>query len=341
MKRTGQLFILLLTLTAGAQTITARLNPEALPDLQRRVSGSLYARMPDMPSCNPGLLTTQARDELIHTVNEIRSLHNLPPVQYDPDLEEETRQAALIVAANRIMNHTPPKDYICWTKDGRTGSWNSNLYYHLYSAWAPSITEKNRNRRLREIGRRMKRNLPDARSIVATWMIDWRVSSIGHRRWLLDPFVDRVAFARVDHVERTGRRVDHAIGAAINVIEGRLKTRHDVRPMFIAYPFGDYPADMFQSEWYLSFSLLVTGKSSGLNDMVHFENATIEMEDSKGSPLFVFDRKSDNDGYGLPNILMWKAEDIQPGIEYRVRIRNVRIGGVPRSYAYTFTLQDP
>ena len=155
MKLTGQFILLLLTITATGQTIKARLNSETLPVLQQSVTGSLYARMPEMTVCDPGLLTTQARDELIRTVNEIRSLHNLPPVRHDPDLEGETRQAALIVAANRTMNHTPPKDYICWTKTGRTGSWNSNLYYHLYSAWAPSITEKNRNRRLREIGKRM------------------------------------------------------------------------------------------------------------------------------------------------------------------------------------------
>ncbi len=342
MKQTAPLILLLLTLTTqSVMALDPKKPTESLPGLRNQIAGQLYAVPPDLTTCDPGLLTETEKQTLIQTVNEIRALHNLPPVTYDPALEPETRQAALLVAANRAMNHTPPKDYVCWTKEGRIGSWNSNLYYHLYSAWSPSWSKKNRTKRLREITSRMKRNLPGVRSMVATWMIDWRVSSLGHRRWLLDPFVHNVAFARVDYVERKGLRIDHVVGAAINVIDGSLESRHDVKPQFIAYPFGEYPGDMFEPDWYLSFSLLVTGKSSGLNEMVHFDAATVEMTDTEGNALFVYDRKSDNDGYGLPNVLMWKAADIQPEIEYRVHIRNVRIGNIPRSYSYSFRLKRP
>ncbi len=343
MKHRAPMFLLLLTLTCS-QSLPAQApgkTVKELPHLRNQVAGDLYTILPDIPACNPGQLTPQAKQEFLRTINEVRALHNLPAVIYDPSLEPETRQAALIVAANRTMNHTPPKTYACWSKEGRVGSWNSNLYYHLYSAWAPSLTRKNRDRRLREIAKRMKRNLPDARSMVATWMIDWRISTVGHRRWLLDPFVHRVAFARVDQVEESGDRVDHIVGAAINVIEGRVEPRYDVKPMFIAYPFGDYPADMFEPDWYLSFSLLVTGKSSILNNMVHYDGATIHMTDEEGHSLSVYEQKSNNDGYGIPNILMWKARDIRPGTEYRVQIHNVRIGGIPRSYAYSFKLGTP
>jgi len=47
--------------------------------------------------------------------------------------------------------------------------------------------------------------------------------------------------------------------------------------------------------------------------------------------------QSDNDGYGLPNVIQWKTAGLQPGVTYTVKITGVT-GAPQAAYEYSFKL---
>ena len=49
---------------------------------------------------------------------------------------------------------------------------------------------------------------------------------------------------------------------------------------------------------------------------------------------------TDYAGYGVPNVLRFRAAGITAGVVHDVTIANVRVNGVLRSYSYTFRLVD-
>lgn len=307
--------------------------PVGLKNLQK-----LYAVPPDRKNCEPGRLSDEQIRVALNALNEIRGLHNLPPVVYDPSLQDETSRAAMIVAVTGKMNHTPPQDAPCYSTAGRQGSWHSNLHIHRYSVWDPDPDSSATSPRSSEIRKRIDRHIQPTGDIMVDWLIDYRVEGVGHRRWILDPYVERVAFARVDLLTHQKQRWDLVTGSAVNVIAGTRETVPEIAPRFIAYPMGDYPSRWFQKGWYLSFSLMVTGSSVHANQIVNFDRAQVTMETEDGEPVRVTHVQSNNKRYGIPNIIFWKAEGLKNNREYRVSISGARIGGAPRSYTYTFRL---
>lgn len=307
--------------------------PTGLKQLQK-----LYTLPPDRQTCNPGRLSEEQIRIALDSLNRIREHHGLPPVIHDPSLQNETSRAAMIVAASGKMNHTPPPDAPCYSTAGRQGSWHSNLHIHRYSVWDPDPDSSATSPRSSEIRKRIDRHIQPTGDTMIDWLIDYRVEGVGHRRWLLDPFVERVAFARVDFLTHQKQRWDLVTGSAVNVIAGTRETVSGIAPRFIAYPVGDYPSRWFKNGWYLSFSLFLTGSSAHANNIVHFDNAAVTMETEDGKPVRVTDVQANNKRYGIPNIIFWKAENLERNREYRVTISGARIGGAPRSYTYTFRL---
>ena len=331
---------LLFTCMFLLQTVHApAAQPEALTGLKQL--RKLYDRLPDRNTCDPGTLSQDQIQLALDTLNRIRAVHDLPPVVLDPALQEETDRAALIVAASRTMNHAPPQDTPCYSSLGRMGSWHSNLHIHRYSVWDPDPESNSTSPRSREIRRRIDRNIPTTEKIVIDWLIDYRVEGVGHRRWVLDPFVERVAFSRVDLLTRQKQRWDLTTGSAVNVIAGTRESIPEITPRTIAYPVGNYPSEWFQKGWYLSFSVMVTGSSVHANRYVHMDAADVQMETMDGKPVPVSDVQWNDKLYGIPNLIFWKADGLEDNREYRVTISNVRIGGIPKRYSYTFRLVSP
>lgn len=280
---------------------------------------ALYETLPDVARCNPGVLKQEEKTKVLGKLNQIRRLHGLNPVEYEPRDDQLTAKAALIIAANATLSHFPDKSFKCWSKEGEAGSSTSNLHISYYGGAA---------------------ELDESESFVVGWLIDEGVESLGHRRWLLDPFLKTISFGRVDGKPLVPSQWDSVSGAAVKVIHEERAELSDQKADFVAYPHGDYPPELFSIGWYLSFSALADKEDPWGNRDVDYAAAKIEVQDEAGKRLKVSGVKHDNSGFGLPNFLQWKVEGLRPEQRYQVKISGVKRAGKVRDYAYWFKITE-
>lgn len=286
------------------------------PDFAARAA-ALYAEQPDIENCRPGRLKPEVITTLTARVNEVRALHGLAPVVYDRTTENTAAAAALTFAANGSLSHYPGSWWRCFTEDAATGARLSNIFGGLASQRLMFISMD---------------------EMVTGWMTDVRhmnPGSIGHRRWLLDPFLASISFGRVAGILPDGRRTD---GAALRIIGSNRVVPEPIEGGFIAYPFGDYPARFWDPRAQLSFAILVDLRDKTASEQVDYRQAQVSVRQRGGAAVEVSRLSFDNNAYGLPNSLQFAAEGLQPGVSYDVAIRNVRVQGQPRDFAYTFRI---
>ena len=78
--------------------------------------------------CKAGRTSVANQWATLSAVNYMRALADLPTVTLDPVRSRKSQQAALIMAANNFLSHTPPRGAKCWTKAGYDGASHGNLY---------------------------------------------------------------------------------------------------------------------------------------------------------------------------------------------------------------------
>jgi uncharacterized protein YkwD len=278
----------------------------------------LYSALPDTSICRAGTLTTAERTSVLATVNAIRAAHGLAAVGLDAAGENEVMQAALMSVVNGQLNHTPPTTWGCYSAAGRTGAETGNLYLGGPSAFL---------------------TLASSASILASWLADvGSEATLGHRRWMLDPFLKQVAFGRVDVENASGVRTTAAV---LKVIYPADATG-SVTPDYVAYPVGDYKKAYFQGNPIQSFTAIADKTSRSANGLskVDYGLATVSVVPRGGAALTVSAVSPDYVGYGVPNVLRFRAAGITAGVVHDVTIANVRVNGVLRSYSYSFRLVD-
>ncbi len=279
-------------------------------------NGCAYAQVPSIPSCSPGAVTGSAKAEALAAVNQVRALSGLPPVTYDYGGDAEAQAAALIMAANGDLNHHPPQDWHCWSQAGYDGAGSSNLHM----GWSSSPQDP----------------APPS-DAVAGFLVDWNVPSLGHRRWLLDPFLPSISWGAAGGLSAIGGEWPYVWSGVLQVIKDATPDISGLDLDFVAYPVGDYPAAWFETDWYLSFSALVNTTASWNNEGVTYGQAQVSVIGS-GDPLSIYDLSWNNEWFGLPNNLQWRVAGLQAGVTYTVAITGVRNGAVSLDYEYTFTL---
>jgi uncharacterized protein YkwD len=304
--------------TVPAPTPTS--SPTPTPTSNEPESGSdfvsatalLYTTQPNIAGCQAGQLKPEVGVRVLAVVNDIRAHHNLPPVTYAPDDEAAEMQSSLMMAANGQLSHTPPTSWLCYTAAGATAAGQSNIYLGGGSGLRYS---------------------QDA-DIIIGWLTDIEniaADNIGHRRWLLYPFLSTISYGRVAGLYQPSGRAD---AASIKVINSAQNTSGAL-PDFVAYPYGSYPARYFNNAALLSFSVIADKRQ---NFGVSFANATVSVAVHNGAALTVSNIASDNQGYGLPNSLQWKVAGLQANTDYDVTISNVSVNGTTRNYSYAFRL---
>ena len=82
----------------------------------------------NLETCDAGTISAENAEATLSAVNYVRALSDLPPVTMDPAKSAKSQAAALIMAANGYLTHTPPKDAKCWTKAGYEGASNGNIF---------------------------------------------------------------------------------------------------------------------------------------------------------------------------------------------------------------------
>lgn len=279
---------------------------------------ALYSAQPDTSICRTGTLTAAEKSSVLASVNAIRRAHGLASVDHDTSGDDLAMQIALMSVVNSRLDHAPPSSWGCYSTAGRTGAETSNLYLGGPSAFL---------------------TLASSASILASWLADvGSEATLGHRRWMLDPFLKQVAFGRVDVENASGVRTT---AAALKVIYPADATG-SVTPDYVAYPVGDYKKAYFQGNPIQSFTAIADKTSRGANGLskVDYGVATVSVVPRGGTALVVSEVSPDYVGYGVPNVLRFRAAGITAGVVHDVTIANVRVNGVLRSYSYSFRLVD-
>ena len=279
---------------------------------------SLYITEPVIASCDVGVLKASERTVVLDKVNAIRARHGLLPLAYDASDDNAAAQAAMYMVANKTLTSAPNSGGLCYTADAARLAGTSNLYVYL----TPASTTQ---------------NVPGTQAIVS-YLVNNGVGSLGLRRRLLNPFLGKTTYGRVDG-QPAGTSFQY-MSSVLKVVGNDVSDISAMSNDFVAYPYGVYPASEFATDWYLSFSAIAskTNAASNGNAQVNFSGATITIMDGV-TPLTVTDQATDYAAYGLPNSLQWKVIGLQPNVSYSVRIDNVIVNGLVRQYNYSFTLQ--
>lgn len=279
-----------------------------------RKAAALYTTPPDLKSCRPGVLAAMETQRALSTLNAIRALHGLSPVAYDASADEAVMRISLMIAVNRQVSHAPSQDWRCYAPDGYLAAQTSNLG----GGFAPALIFRN------------------AEDYVTGWLTEMRnglPDSIGHRRWLLDPFLKKIAYGRV-----AGILAEESVdGAAIRISYPGEAYNTDFTGDFVSYPFQDYPEKFYQDGAMLSFSVVASRDSLASNRNVNFADALVTVA-RNGQPLPVSDISFDNSTYGLPNSIQFRAGKLVRGALYSVAISGVMVGGERRDYSYWFRI---
>lgn len=288
-------------------------SPSPAPTGWAAQAAALYDVVPDVATCRAGVLKASVKATLLANLNAIRALHRLPPVTYSDVEDAQEAESSLIMAANLALSHTPPTSWTCYSAAGAAGAGASNLII----GWGNGLGFGSEDDQL------------------AGWMNEGGSAQLGHRRWMLSPFLGKTSYGRVSTILADGTRVT-AASLRVFSFAGGAGSVSGV-PSFVAYPYGDYPVRYFRASDYLSFSAIANnGGSFGANSNVRFSGATITVTGPSGA-LAVSNVSSDNDGYGVANNLQWRVTGLQQNTSYTVRISGVT--GAPQSeYTYTFRM---
>lgn len=78
-------------------------------------------------SCDPAPESLASNDATQGTLNAMRALARMPPVEFAGPENFIAAEAATLMAANQAVSHFPPPDWRCWTRDGAKAAEVSNL----------------------------------------------------------------------------------------------------------------------------------------------------------------------------------------------------------------------
>jgi hypothetical protein len=235
-----------------------------------------------LSGCDHGTVDPVAIEDAVRRTNLYRWLLGLPPISENPEYSYNVQAAAVILRGLGALTHTPEPGDPCYTPEGETGAGSSNLCWNCRSL----------------------------ASAVDTYIGDFGVDSLGHRRWLFHPPYAEGGFGFVEDASFTwsGQWV--------------FGWGPDPAPEFVAYPApGPFPTQALHGHW--SFAV----------DGADFSGAWVEVTRlSNGSPMTVTGTYVPAEGFGL-NTLAWDVEGVVEDEEYEIHINGVSSTPM-RSYTY-------
>ena len=284
----------------------------------------IYALEPDVGSCTSGIPSDSEKLKVLNRINYIRAIHNLKPVKYNETYDEMAGECALIIAANEDLSHTPGSSWKCWSQVAYDGCYSSNI----------SLSTTNN----------YDTNQIDSTTIVDGFLTEENEvppTTLGHRRWFIDPWLNTIAFGRADYSDGHGHFV---MGSAVRVINrddpNDQQDISDTDIKFVAYPFENYPAELYNDNVMMSFTV-ISDRNSKINNgtNIDFASATIAIIDPNNTTMKVKNIEFDTKGYGVSNNLRWYTEGIKPNVKYKVTVSNVMVNNNPEFYQYWFELK--
>ncbi|MCB9674080.1 MAG: hypothetical protein H6737_03135 [Alphaproteobacteria bacterium] len=123
----------------------------------------------DIASCDAGEAPADGVARAMALLGYARELAGAPPLALDAANAAQTQQCALMMHANASLSHDPPDTWDCWTADGAAAAGQSLL------AREPSVGS------------------------VLQYLVDFgNETTLVHRRWLLNPGLERVSLGTTD-----------------------------------------------------------------------------------------------------------------------------------------------
>ena len=264
-------------------------NPLTLPEEVFDVKPSVTAPF------SAGKVKAGALQAAVDRLNALRRIAGLPSVSLDLSLCESAQYGAVIQAANGSLSHSP----------SRPAGMDSAFYQQAKSAASSS-------------------NLHSGRTLTGAvdgFMDDSgsnNLSSVGHRRWQLNPTMGKVGFGYAQGVRGGGyvaKKVFDRSGAGCD---------YD----FIAWPAsGNFPAQLFGGDIAWSITLnpaeyQTPGKSTITVTLTRDSGGRTWSFSSRGSDGYF---NVDTSGYGVANCIIFRPDGID-GYDgaYTVRIDGLR-----------------
>ncbi len=280
----------------------------------------LYDDKPDVSRGYEGILKRSEKMKVLKRLNKIRKIHGLLPVQYNVKDDIRTQKCSLIIASNAQMSHFPPKNWRNWSKLGYEGCSRSNILIWNYSRWY---------------------QLKSSEQMLDIWLVDNNVDSLGHRLWLLSPYLKYVSFGRVDGVPLVSSSWPVVSGSAISVVNTKLQDITGTKTRYIAYPYHNYPSKAVNPDWYMHFTIVKPKISYWQKKNVSFDRAKVYIRDDQNRDIQISSTQIIRKHYyGTSDILKWKVnDDLRIGTKYFVTIKKVLDNGKLRSYSYWFRLR--
>jgi hypothetical protein len=282
-------------------------------------SQSEYESEPNIENCSRGVLKSEIIQDVVDRVNFIRSLHKLSPVVFNHNGSQMSAEGCLNIVASGQGGHIDDPSSECYT----TGGGEARMKSNLFQAWGPNPI-----------------NYSSVSSIDG-WMIDNNTSNpekVGHRRAIINPFLKQFSFGKADGYTKDGSMYMVAMNFLYqDYVTGGITDDID----FIAYPFENYPPELVDKNFYLSFSAIYNKSGAFANGDVNYSNAKVSVSDENGNIMQVSSIQSDLEGWGsLPNNLVFKVNGLKEEVKYDVEITDVVINGQSMEYDYWFRLTD-
>lgn len=242
---------------------------------------TLWAQEPT-DQCDWGELHPEAQGDAIRRLDLFRWLVGLDPVTTKPNYIEVTQACATTLAAEGAgLTHNIPSDYACYTQEAATGASSSNIAYGVSN---PAAT-------------------------VDLYVGDRGVTSLGHRRWCLNPTMAATGF---------GQRGRYSCMYSFD-------RSHSSLVEHVFYPSaGFFPNSALMGAWSAGSRSFDFGSSP---------QVTITRA-SDGSSVAVDSVQKLRSGYAIDTI-SWEVPNAQVGVAYEVTIANGS-----NTLNYTTTLVD-
>lgn len=188
----------------------------------------------NIASCSPGTTNALFKNAVRLRINWFREMAGVnDTIAFNPSFSSSAQDAALIMAANGLLTHTPASSLTCYTSTGEDGAGSSNLA--LGTLGWDSITGY----------------MEDSGSNNA---------AVGHRRWLLHPPIEQMGTG--DVAATAGSSATNAIW----VFDDNIFADGAMRDGYVAWPPPAFiPYNVVPARW--SFSLKNANFSSATVSM--------------------------------------------------------------------------
>ena len=266
---------------------------------------SPYQQTPDPEAFLAGSLTDEARQHALACLNFMRELAGLEPVSEDPLYTLRAQNGALLLAANDILDHNAP----------RPEGMSADLYESAHMGTS--------------LGNIAKFNWmkPDILIDGVTYFARddgaANLSDLGHRRWLLNPCMEKTGFG----LANSESGMSYVTMYAVDMGNVHARWNH------VAWPCaGVFPVELMRSElpWSISF-----------NDEFYSVPGRIEVylkEETSGAEFYFEPNRENGDGYcvlsaepyGAGDCLIFRPDIAEKGIsEYlQNQVWSVRVTGL-------------